>query len=91
MLPSERAWVAAIDIAAWGVLVKLDEEAEENAERKAKGLPPLPNRRQLKKTPSDTIEIKVNGEKRRVPVPPPGCFYGPDGQLIKPQGAVQRF
>lgn len=57
-----------------------------------KDLPPLPSQFSRQRKPmSDTIEIKVNGEKRRVPLPPAGCFYGPDGQLVRPEQGVRRF
>jgi hypothetical protein len=92
ILPSEREWVVAVDLAAWGVLEHLDAERAENEARAMKNLPPLPSQFSRRSKPrSDTVTISVGGEKRKVPLPPPGCFYGPDGQLIRPDNGVRRF
>lgn len=80
-----------MDLAAWGLLVTLDEEAEENAERRAKGLPPLPRLKGPRKAPADTVTINVGGQKRQMPTPPPGAFYDGQGNLIRPQGATRRL
>lgn len=92
ILPSERAWVTAIDLAAWRILETLDSERAENEARALKNLPPLPSQfsRSVKST-TGTVQIKVKGEKRTVPLPPPGAFYGPDGQLIRPENVSRRL
>jgi len=82
----------ATDLAAWAVLETLDAEKAENEARAMKDLPPLPSQFSRNRAPkSSTVTVKVGGVKREMPLPPPGCFYGPDGQLVVPEQTRRMF
>lgn len=92
ILPDERVWVWALDVAAFGVCEHLDAERAENEARAMKNLPPLPSRFGRKHKPqSTTVTINVGGEKREVPLPPPMAFYDREGRLVMPDKGVRRF
>lgn len=77
----------AVLLAAWGVESAVDARRSENEARAYKNLPPLPPAfAPDPRHSSRRIPITVRGVKRRVPAPPPGCYYDKEGVLITPPG-----